>query len=354
MVNTISTGDSIIEHQTALAHLITSMHYAEKPELEVRFGKMGREKTLQDALYHLVYLAESIRADSGVIFNSYLEWLRIVLEARNVPPEVLVDNLKYVEKACTQLLSDEKSELIKTYIESGIESLKGGKSHPATYLTDDNPLLIHAKHYLSFLIDGKRKEAQTLINELIRNNYSIPTIYEHVFKATQYEVGLLWQTNKITVAHEHYCTAATQLIMSSLYASVFETKKKGAKLVACAISGDLHEIGIRMISDLFELDGWDTYYLGSNMPDINVLSALKEQDADILAISVTIPFHLSKAEKLIKQIRNDKAFDKLKIIVGGYIFNIEPALWKQVGADGYAQNGHEAVLLANNLIKKPV
>lgn len=107
------------------------------------------------------------------------------------------------------------------------------------------------------------------------------------------------------------------------------------------------------MSDLFELDGWDTYYLGSNMPDINVISALKEQDADILAISVTIPFHLSKAEKLIKQIRTDKAFDKLKIIVGGYTFNIAPGLWKKIGADGCAQSAQEAVLIANNLIGKP-
>ncbi len=226
MVNPISTSEAIMEQQTALAQLITSMHFAEKPELDIRYGKIGREKTLQDSLYHLAYLSESIRAESGAIFNSYLEWVKIVLESRNVPLEVLLDNLIYVDKACTQLLSAENNEVIKPYIEEGIESIKQGKSQPASYLTEDNPLLNDARQYLSFLIDGKRKEAQTLISELVRNNQSIATIYEHVFKATQYEVGLLWQTNKVTVAHEHYCTAATQLIMSSIYASIFETKKR--------------------------------------------------------------------------------------------------------------------------------
>ena len=353
MANAISTSEAIIEHQTALAELITGLHFAEKTELAERYGKKGREKAQQDAFYHLSYLAISIRVESFGIFNSYLDWLRIVLEARNVPTEVLLDNLNYVDKACTQLLPDEGNLVIRSYLTNGIESLKIEKPFPPSYLTKENPLLNYARQYLSLLLKGKRKEAQAIIEEMLRNNHSIGTIYEHVFKVILYEVGLLWQTNKITVAHEHYCTAATQMIMSSGYSSIFETKKNGAKLVACSVSGELHEIGIRMMSDLFELDGWDSYYMGSNMPDENMITALKEQEPDILAISVTIPFHLGKAEKLIKKIRSNKAFDKLKIIVGGYAFNIVPTLWKRFGADGYAQNAQKAVLLANNLIRKP-
>ena len=353
MQHSIAASDAIIEHREALAEFITGRQFSEKPELERKYGKTGREKTLQDAGYHLAYLSEAIRADCETIFNSYLEWVRVVLETRSVPPEVLFDHLKYVEKACTELLSAENNRVIKPFLAGGIKSLKTAKPFPASYLTNDNPLLIHARQYLSLLIEGKRREAQTLIEELVRNKHSIPSIYEHVFRATQYEVGLLWQTNKITVAHEHYCTAATQSIMASLYTFLFGTKKKGVKMVACTVSGDLHEIGIRMMADMFEMDGWDTYYMGSNMPDVNVITALKEQEADILALSVTMPFHLSKAEKLIKNIRSDKAFDKMKIIVGGYSFNIDPALWRKVGADGYAQNSEEAILLANRLSKKP-
>lgn len=121
-------------------------------------------------------------------------------------------------------------------------------------------------------------------------------------------------------------------------------------MMACTISGDLHEFGIRMVSDMFELDGWDTYYLGANMPDMNVITALKEQKIDVLALSVTMPFHLGKAENLIKKIRNDKSLEKLIIILGGYTFNIDRNLWKRIGADGMAENSKDAVLLANKLI----
>lgn len=350
MVSHNITADKINELQLAIAQLVTKLHFEEKPELETRFGKVGKDKSIQDTVFHLSYLSEAIRSESEEVFNSYIEWTNIVLETRNVPSNVLIDNLKYLERACEQLLPTETLADVSIYLRKGIQNLQHTKPFPSSFLTDANPLLDSAKKYLSLLLAGNRIEAQVLINELIEKKQSIPSIFEHIFQATQYEVGLLWQTNKITVAHEHYCTASTQQIMSSLYPHIFNSEKKGLKIIACAVSGDLHELGIRMVSDMFELDGWDTYYLGANMPDPNIITSIKEQKADVLALSVTMPFHLSKTESLIKRIRNDRELDKLIIIVGGYSFNIDPILWKRMGADGMAHDSKEAVLLANRLI----
>ena len=51
-----------------------------------------------------------------------------------------------------------------------------------------------------------------------------------MFQCSQYEIGRLWQMNKLTVAQEHYCSAATQLIMSLLYPRIFDTKKDRPRL----------------------------------------------------------------------------------------------------------------------------
>lgn len=351
MANLTITANRISEQQLLIAQLVTKIHFEEKPELEVRYGTIGREKSIQDVVYHISYLAESIRSESQDIFNSYIEWVSSVLNSRNVPIDILIDNLYMLDRACKHLLLIEDYSFAANYITNSIQKLKHQKPFPTSYLTEENPMVDSANKYLSFLIEGNRNKAQLLINELIDNNQPLPQIFEHIFQATQHEVGLLWQTNKITVAHEHYCTASTQQIMSSLYPYIFNSKKKGLKLVACAISGELHELGIRMVSDMFELDGWDTYYLGANMPDINILTSLKDQNTDVLALSVTMPFHLSKAENLIKKIRTDRELDRLIIIIGGYTFNIDSKLWKRFGADGMAHNSRDAVLLANRLVK---
>ena len=347
---THTSSAQITEQQDLLADLITNLHYEQQPELEMKYGRAGKERCKKDCRYHLSYLAEAVRLQSPEIFTGYLQWAQVMLQSRNIPVEDLAGNLKYLDIACRQLLTRDNYEVVSSHIYNAIKSLKYNTTVTGSFLSNDNPLLLYAKQYLSLLLKAKRKEAQCLIEDLLKNGQLIPDIYENIFAATQYEVGLLWQTNKITVAHEHYCTAATQLIMSTLYPLIFNAEKKKHKMLACTVSGGLHELGIRMISDFFERDGWDTYYMGASMPDINIISAIKEQHADILAVSISMPFDISKLETLINKIRSDATLNNLKIIVGGHPFNQLPELWKRVGADGWAKSAREAVELANQMM----
>jgi methanogenic corrinoid protein MtbC1 len=153
------------------------------------------------------------------------------------------------------------------------------------------------------------------------------------------------------VAQEHYCTAATQLIMSQLYPHVFAgARRSGCSLVATCVAGDLHEIGVRMVSDFFEMEGWDTFYLGANTPTASLLRTLEERRADVLAVSATMTFHLRAVQELIAAVRERKG-DQIKILVGGYPFNLAPDLWRIVGADGVGRNALESVVVAERLLR---
>ena len=176
-------------------------------------------------------------------------------------------------------------------------------------------------------------------------------IYLQVFQRSQYEIGRLWQMNKLTVAQEHYCSAATQLIMSLLYPRIFDTKKIGRTLVAACVQGDLHEIGIRVVSDFFEIEGWDTFYLGANTPTSGILDTLAQRRAHVLALSATMTFHVRAVAEVIRAVRGAAASRKVKILVGGYPFNVAPTLWQAVGADAYAPSAGQAVSVANRLVE---
>jgi len=60
--------------------------------------------------------------------------------------------------------------------------------------------------------------------------------------------------------------------------------------------------------------------------------------------------HLGKAKRLIEKIKKEKDLNTIKIIVGGYPFIEMPEMSKNIGADGLAQNGPDAVRFANNLL----
>ncbi|MDZ7659294.1 cobalamin B12-binding domain-containing protein [Fodinibius sp.] len=338
-------------HKEELAELVTAMQFERHPKLDKDYGEEGRKKCYEDTIYHLDYLEQAVRVDSKKLFNNYLGWARTMLQERNIPKSDLFDNIVILREAITKTLPDTEASLLVEYVNDGLSSLQDIDTEEITFLHKDDPLFDEAREYLDLLLSGNRKEAAQLIKTLVDDGTSIKDIYEHIFQKTQYEVGALWQTNQITVAHEHYCTAATQLIMSQLYPQIFAMEKSDKRLVACSVANELHEIGIRMVTDFFEMEGWETHYLGANMPDTHLMQSIKENDPDVLAISVTLPLHISKAKNLIEKLRNDSELENLKIMVGGYPFKVVPDLWKRIGADASAGSASDAIETANKLIK---
>lgn len=342
----------LTEKSSELANLITNLHFDHDPGLIKRYGKEGKNRCFEDAVFHLNFLTEALTIGLPDMYSNYIVWAAAMLKSRNIPETDLLYNLDFVQQAITEILGSNFSAVTRKYVIAAKEKLKESVGENVSYINDSNPLKEEADIYLAYLLQGQRQEATLMITDLIQKSVPIKDIYQFIFQISQYEVGRLWQCNKITVAHEHYCTAATQQIMSGLYQHIFSIKRKGKILVACSISGELHELGIRMVTDFFEMDGWDTYYLGANMPANQLQDALKEYKADMLALSVSLPIHVSKASSLIKKIRNNVDLTNLKIMVGGYPFLTNPDLWKIVAADAYAQNANQAVIRANELVNQ--
>jgi len=199
------------------------------------------------------------------------------------------------------------------------------------------------------LLRGERDVASRLILDESARGTAVRDLYLHVFQPAQYELGRLWQLNQINVAQEHYCSAATQFIMAQLYPRIFGAKKTRGTLVAACVAGDLHEIGARMVSDLFEMDGWHTHYLGASVPTPSVVQTVVRLKATVLALSATITYHVRAVAELIAAVRRTPECAGLKILVGGFPFKVAPDLWRDVGADGSARDAQEALTLANLL-----
>ena len=340
---------AIDEHRTALAEEAVSRHYELQPDLAVRYGPDGRAKCLQDLDYHLLYLAEAIGASSPSLFSDYVEWAMVLLAGFKIPENDLAVNLRCLQEALQKRVSAGAGAIVKEYIEAGTAKLSL-PAEPASFIKQESPLHLLAEQYLQALLQSDRRAASQMVLDAVQQGTSVKDIYLQVFQPAQQEIGRLWQTNRISVAQEHYCTAATQLVMSQLYPYIFASDKIGRRLIASCVGGELHEIGIRMVADFFEMEGWDTYYLGANTPAASILQSIEERRADVLAFSATMTFHLSRVIQLIDQVRAAKIGRDMIILVGGYPFNVSPGLWQQVGADGYAADAQQAIHEANRLL----
>lgn len=124
-------------------------------------------------------------------------------------------------------------------------------------------------------------------------------------------------------------------------------------MTAVCASGELHEIGIRMVADFFEMDGWDTYYLGASLPIEDVRRHVKENRTDLLAISATIATNLDFVQRLVEKVRHDDPDNGPVILLGGRAFGQDGSLAVRFGAHALVSNAQEAVSVGNGLIKEP-
>lgn len=208
-----------------------------------------------------------------------------------------------------------------------------------------------ADAYLATLLDGRRHDAARLVlAEVERGALTIEALYLDVLEPVLVEVGRRWQHNLVSIAEEHYVSAATQTVMAQLYPRIFASKRRGTVMVAACVGPELHEIGLRMVADLFEIDGWDTYYLGANVPAASIVRAVRERRADLVALSAALGGHLEIAREVIDELRADPVTAAVPVLVGGHALQGAPDRWRELGASAPARDAADAVAVARRLV----
>lgn len=333
-----------------LSERIVDDLYARRSERTGAYSDEGRHKSVRDVGYHLTYLAEALDSDDPNLYTEYLAWVKILFSNLGFAPAVLPDTLGMIRTHLDRALDADVREEVIMLLDRGSAEVRNAPTEAESFIQGDGPLDKLARGFLDALLQTKRHDAGQMIHAAIKEGVSVRDVYLHVFERTQREIGRLWQTNRISVAQEHFCTAATQMVMAQLYPYIFTGTRNGRKMIMTCVGGELHEIGARMVADFFEMEGWDTYFLGANTPSESIVGAVQEMNADLLAISATMTFHVSLVSDLIQQVREARQSRPIRILVGGYPFNLSPDLWRKVDADGSAGNAAMALSTAERLL----
>jgi methanogenic corrinoid protein MtbC1 len=345
----IAVSQALLPLYDALSKEITERKNEVFQELITQQGIEG-SKLLEYTQYDLSNLANALASSSPEVFTEYVEWVAALFESNSIPLDLLKKNITIIEEVLSSFLPSEHQVLIGEYLKAGISVIGQDSAPQPTYIDPSSPHGNLAAHYLTALLSADRDRASQLILDSFRNGVSIREIYLHVLQPVQYEIGRLWHMREISVAQEHFASSVTQLVMAQLYPfiSVKGQERTKGSIVAVCVSGELHEIGIRMVADFFEMEGWSTHFLGANMPVNDIVEMLHTQKADLLAVSASMSSNVLKAKNLITAVRSSPS-PSIKVMVGGYTFNSVPDLWKQVGADYYAENAESALRVVRHM-----
>ncbi|HEX2077641.1 MAG TPA: B12-binding domain-containing protein [Longimicrobium sp.] len=199
------------------------------------------------------------------------------------------------------------------------------------------------RRYLQAVLDGRRRDAFAAFDAAVDEGLGIGPLYLEVLQPVMREIGRLWQENRITVADEHLATAITQAAMARLYDRLFRGEgAAGPLLIAACADQERHELGLRMICDLLEMEGWDTVFLGASVPVDDLVAMVVARRPAAVALSAAITPHLARVREAVGAIRRAVPGDGPVIMVGGRAFADDPALGDRLGADLTARDAVEA------------
>ncbi len=339
----------IEKNKEKLSEKILIHQYSQEKAIAKEISSEYKEKYLQDSIYNLTFLSSALSFNSINSFKKYMKWLSELMKNLGIPMDVMIKHFQSMEQVLIEELEGYNLEELKKYINEGIDVFEKNwvKNKIKIELEKFSP---EVNLFVEYVINFQRDKATDHIMKLLKDGTPIKKIYLEIFQPALYQIGILWQTHKITVAKEHYATSVIQSIIGMMYPYLFKNDIRNGKVfVGVCSGGELHEIGLRMTADFFEMDGWDTHYLGANLPVEYSLEEIKKIKPDVLGISTTIIPNLPYARELIKKIRECPEISKIVIIVGGRVYNESDDLWKEVGADAYVADAQSAIKEANLL-----
>jgi 5-methyltetrahydrofolate--homocysteine methyltransferase len=124
---------------------------------------------------------------------------------------------------------------------------------------------------------------------------------------------------------------------------------KGKVLIG-TVKGDLHDIGKNLVITMLKGVGFETVDLGIDVSSTAFIKAVEEHKPHILGLSALLTTTMPQMKAVIEGLRQKGLRSKVKVMVGGAPVNEKFA--RDIGADGYAPDGAEAVTLAKKLIKQ--
>jgi len=119
-------------------------------------------------------------------------------------------------------------------------------------------------------------------------------------------------------------------------------------VVIGTVSGDIHDLGKNLVVSTLEASGFKVVDLGVDVPSEKFVNAVKEEKANIVAISALITTTMLGMKDIIDAMVKDGIRKEVKVIVGGAPLDEEFA--RKIGADRYARSSRDATRKAVELV----
>lgn len=199
------------------------------------------------------------------------------------------------------------------------------------------------KQYLEHLFGGKRCEAREFIFSALDRGIGANKLLKYIIWPAMQQIEKLYREDHISRITEHMATRINRMLADQLHAVLAREPKTGRRMVVLCGEGEMEELGAQITADLFESKGWTVWFLGSGVPNDEVLQFVGLHNPDILCIYGVKPCDVPDIRRLTELIRSVGVCEEMQVLVCGGVFNRAQGLAEEVKADLFAPDVTKAI-----------
>ena len=206
-----------------------------------------------------------------------------------------------------------------------------------------------AKDLVSALADLKEKEALKIVEdrlsgggdplEILDDSRSALEIVGKRFSDSEYFIPDLVYAGEIL-------KTITEMVKPKI-AKGAEIKRIG-KVVIGTVAGDIHDIGKDLVVFMLDVNGFEVFDLGIDVPAQKFVDKIKETGSRVVGLSGFLTLAFQSMKDTVEAIKKAGLRDKVKIMIGGGQMDDQVRCFS--GADAYGKDAMEAVKLAKGWI----
>jgi PAS domain S-box-containing protein len=175
-----------------------------------------------------------------------------------------------------------------------------------------------ADQFLDALRNGGSEIAQGVARAAITAGLDLADVHTRVIAPAMRSIGSLWERNEISVADEHLATAISHDVAARLlWRSRTAQPRSGPSVIMAGVEGEHHVLGLRLATDVLDSAGYDTRYLGADVPLSALLDACLARRPAVVGLTVGMP---ENVPTLLREVAELGRLEPApQVIVGGRV-----------------------------------
>lgn len=195
---------------------------------------------------------------------------------------------------------------------------------------------------INLIQQGSFTEVQNLVKVLLNRGKSPQEIIQKGITVALDIVGRKFSAGELFLPEMLLAARASQKGLDILKPLLVKTgfKPKG-KIVIGTVKGDLHDIGKNILAMMLESEGFQVIDLGYDVAPEKFVETLKNEKAEILAMSCLLTTTMTSMESTMDALRQAGLYRKVKVMIGGPPTTDDYA--KKIGADFRGKDAYGGV-----------